>query len=839
MKTISTEPGDGGSARKTVQSTINIINTFLKRSAVMQATKTVSRILAGVVLCATVLMTEIGFSQDLVLNGNITNNGRINVARDVINNTTGTVTVSGTGYVVLQGTVGTITAHQIRSSSGSYAIVFNNLRLRQNRPTTLQVPVTVSNDLGIGFTGANSGPYDAGGVGFSIGTQTLTIGNTASYLSTSTADLTFAGGTVEYTNGSSQTILTRGSAGLSTTYGTMSLSGNANFTIPAGTAGTITAATVSHTGSGSVTVNETMNVTSSGSFGAIADVASGKTLQFSSTTAGSSITSLTTLSGTIQKSGSQSLSIGTVTTTAASGVIENTGTGTLTIATLSGNAGTIRSTSTGTVAFTNAATSSGTITTATGTLDFNNDINSTGTVSVTGAGNVFFGGSVASSVLTFDPASTATYDGAAQSIAVPSSGGYGNLVLDGSANKTGPSGFTVAGNLTLNRSLAMASGQVLTMTSTTGTNVSGTGEVTGSVRRNHTFTAASPYSFNRANVTMTFASTAAGDMTLTMTPATAPSTLATAKYVERRYDFSATSVPGNLTAMQLYYDETSEDNANVTNTTRLGIRTRDGATWAKLFTTGYTRDANTAGLVTLTNLNYPAATLAAVDEFGLYQVTLISAATGNWATAATWDEGVTPTNDDDVEVATPVTVAADVAGTDRPASVLVKTGGSLNLSAGSLAILGTLDVTNDGSITSSSGRTLSGTSWTNNTSGTSILNGDVSFTSLTNTAGTLTFNGGASSITGAVSNAAAGVINVGGTLSIATGSASTVTSAGNISVTGTGTLNVGASGVASSLNMTGTSTLLVDASANLNVFGNLELGSSVTLTNNGTITVGE
>lgn len=837
MKTISTEPGDGGYARKTVQSTINIINTFLKRSAVMQATKTVSRILAGVVLCATVLMTEIGFSQDLVLNGNITNNGRINVARDVINNTTGTVTVSGTGYVVLQGTVGAITAHQIRSSSGSYAIVFNNLRLRQNRPTTLLVPVTVSNDLGIGFTGANSGPYTAASPGFSIGTQTLTIGNTASYLNTSSADLTFAGGTVDYTNGSSQTILTRGSAGQPTTYGTLALTGNAAFTIPAG--GTVNAATVNHTGSGAVTVNETMNVTTSGSFGTIADVASGKTLQFSSTTAVSSITSLTTLSGTIQKSGDQSLSIGTVTTTATSGVIENTGTGTLTIATLSGNAGTIRSTSTGTVAFTNAATSSGTISTATGTLDFNNDITSTGTVSVTGAGNVFFGGAVSSTTLTFDAASTATYDGAAQSIAVPSSGGYGNLVLDGSANKSGPSGFTVAGNLTLNRSLAMASGQVLTMTSTTGTNVSGTGEVTGSVRRNHTFTASLPYSFNRANVTMTFASTAAGDMTLTMTPATAPSTLATAKYVERRYDFSATSVPGNLTAMQLYYDETSEDNANVTNTTRLGIRTRDGATWAKLFTTGYTRDANTAGLVTLTNLNYPAATLAAVDEFGLYQVTLISAATGDWAATATWDEGVTPTNDDDVEVATPVTVAADVAGTDRPASVLVKTGGSLDLSTGSLAILGTLDVTNDGSITSSNGRTLSGTSWTNNTSGTSTLNGDVSFTSLTNTAGTLTFNGGASSITGAVSNAAAGVINVGGTLSIATGSASTVTSAGNISVTGSGTLNVGQSGTLSSLSMTGTSTLSVDTNANLNVFGNLELGSGVTLTNSGTITVGE
>ncbi|HXG01098.1 MAG TPA: hypothetical protein VNL69_09930, partial [Bacteroidota bacterium] len=675
MKTISAEPGGRVSARNTVQSTINIINTLLKRSAVMQATRVVSRIVAAVFLCATVLMTEVGFGQDLILNGDITNNGRINVARDVINNTTGTVTVNGTGYVVLQGNVGAITAHQIRSTTGSYAIVFNNLRLRQSRPTTLLVPVTVSNDLGIGWTGgANDGPYTAAGVGFSIGSQTLTIGNTASYLSTSTADLTLTNGTVDYTNGTSQTILTRGSAGLSTTYGTMTLSGNANFTVPAGTAGSISAATVNHTGSGSITVNENFNVTTAGSFGTIADVASGKTLQFSSTTAGSSITTLSTLNGTIQKSGNQSLSISTVTTTTASGVIENAGTGTLTIGTLSGNAGTIRSTSTGTVAFTNAATSSGTITTITGTLDFNNDITSTGTVSVTGAGNVFFGGSVSSATLTFDPASTATYDGAAQTIAVPSSGGYGNLVLDGSANKTGSASFTVTGNLTLNRSLAMSSGQALTLTSTTGTNVLGMGEVTGSVRRNHTFTGGSAYSFNRANVTMTFGATASGDMTLTMTPGTDPSSLATQKRVQRRYDFSATSVPGDLTAMQLYYDETSEDNAYVSNTTRLGIRTRDGATWSKLFTAGYTRNASTPGLVTLTGLNYPAASLANVDEFGLYQVTLISAATGNWATAATWDEGVTPTSDDDVEVATPVTVAADVTGGNRPASVLVKTG---------------------------------------------------------------------------------------------------------------------------------------------------------------------
>lgn len=819
----------------------------------MQAIKVVSRIVAAVFLCATVLMTEAGFSQDLILNNDINNAGTINVGRHVINNKSSgnaMVSVTGTGVVRLRGTGAG--SHEIKSN-GTAGISFSNLDLIDSRPTTLMIATTVADRLRVGD---GTTAYTAAGNGFDIGSQTLTIGNLSSYMSTSTAQLTFSSGTVNYTNATSQTILTRGSAGLPTTYGTLALSGNAAFTIPAGSStgiGIVNAATVSHTGSGTVTVNDTMNVTVSGSFGTIADVASGNILQFSSTTSSSSITTLSTLNGRIQKSGDQSLTITTVTTTATSGVIENAGTGTLTIGTLTDNAGTIQSTSTGTVAFTNAATSSGTITTATGTLDFNGDLNGTGTISLTGAGFVEFGGSVTQNTYNLNNgtviynSSTAgqsvvstTYNNLSLANASKTLAGAvtvnGNLTLDASSPLNAQNNnITLAGNLDLGSNVSMGSG-VLTMTSTTAANVTGAGYVTGAVRRSHDFAAGQNYRFNSANIYLATTAQAGTDLTLKLTLATPPGgTLPTTKYVNRRYEITPTNA-GSLTAAQLVYDD--GELVNISNESRIGIRlTADnGTSWAKVGI-GTQRSVSTAtNLVTISGVNQ---SLVGADEFGLYQVTLISAATGNWATASTWDEGVTPTNDDDVEVATAVTVAADVTGTDRPASVLVKTGGSLNLSTGSLAILGTLDVTNDGSITSSSGRTLSGTSWTNNTSGSSTFNGDVNFTSLTNTAGTLTFNGSASSITGAVSNAAAGIINVGGTLSIATASASTVSSDGNISVTGTGILNVGASGVLSNLSMTGTSTLSVDTGANLNVFGNLELGSTVTLTNNGTITVGE
>jgi hypothetical protein len=214
-------------------------------------------------------------------------------------------------------------------------------------------------------------------------------------------------------------------------------------------------------------------------------------------------------------------------------------------------------------------------------------------------------------------------------------------------------------------------------------------------------------------------------------------------------------------------------------------------------------------------------------------------ASQTFATANTWDEGAAPGSTDDVRVShTGITVAASA----TVAAVTIDNGAALSLTGGDLSAS---SIDNQGTLSSTGSNqlTVSGT-FTNNNSTTNTFAGPVTIGSLTNTSGTLAFDGGSSSISGAVSNAASGVINVGGTLSMLTGGLGTLTSAGNISVTGTGTFNVGQSAtpgplVASSLSMTGTSTLSVATNAYLNVFGDLDLGSNVTLSNDGTITVGE
>ena len=831
---LASKPEGGG----IVQEITRIKNTFTdftihsKRSTVMQYAQAVKRTLAGVavVLFAMVVTTGAVFGQDLILNGNIVNGGTITVARNVQNNSGGAVAVSGTGSIRLRGTVGAITAHSIQ---GDGSVSFTNLYFRDNRPTTFAVNVTVLDDLRVGFSGNG---YTAGGSGLDIGANTLTLGAAAnngasSYDGASTAALTFSAGTVAYASGNAQSVLNTAGG---VTYGTLALSngGAKNFT----TGGTVAAATFTQAG-GQLSVNESVDVTTSTTLADLGSISAGETFRLTAAATGGTITAMNN---------------------GSTGTLQNAGTGTLTVTTLSGNAGVIDQTggTTGTVAFTNNITNTGTIrTSSTGTINFNGtgtQTNTGGTISATGAGFVEFAGDIATNpgTLSFNAASTTTYDGGAQAIA--STGvTYGNLVAGGSAAKTAADDFTVASNLTLTQNIAMAASQVLTMTSTTAANVSGAGEVTGSVRRLHDFTTANNYRFNRANVYLSTATQAGTDVTLTMTPATNPTNQPTDSLVARQYGLSFATL-GNVEAAQLYYDN-AEDNA-IFYDAKIGVRTYNGATWSKLFAVGYTRTSGT-NLVTVSGLNN---SLAGMTELGLFKIYYGTTANNNdLSVAGNWDENSFPDGTDDVIVNhTGVTTGARALSTG---SLTVNAGMDLTVNtatfpltaaygssiAGSLSLtnedanVGPLSVTGAGTLSASSGRTLTGTTWTNNTSGTSTFAGNVSFTSLTNTAGTLNFNGSGSTISGAVSND--GVFSISGTLSLATGGVQTITSNGNITVNGaTGILNVGTTGVASNLTMAGTSTLAINnATGELNVFGSLELGATTTLSNDGTITVGE
>jgi len=311
---------------------------------------------------------------------------------------------------------------------------------------------------------------------------------------------------------------------------------------------------------------------------------------------------------------------------------------------------------------------------------------------------------------------------------------------------------------------------------------------------------------------------------------------------------------GNLEAIQLYYAN-GELQGGIAES-KIGLRAYNGTNWTKITNPGMTRSSG-GNYVTYSGLNN---SLAGVQELGMFGISFVTAANNaNISTPAGWDENQMPDNTDDATIAhTGVVTGANPVSV---ATLTINEGSDLSTNGtGALSVAlstqvnGMLSITNtdanladitigsNGSISVSSGRTLTGGSLTNNSSSASTFTGNVSLTSLVNNGtGALSFNGNNSSITGAVSNNAGATISVAGLLSIMTSSPLTLESYGNITITGAnGILNVGKSGVESSLKMSGTSTLKLDnASAQLNVYGNLELGANATLDNIGVITIGE
>jgi hypothetical protein len=395
------------------------------------------------ILLAFIVATSLSFAQtytNWTLNGNVVNNGTIRVNRNIINNTTGLVTVSGTGVVKLQGNTAGSHSIQCTNLSNTYPISIIRLDLIGIRVTTLNTPVLVPTQLRIGD---GTTTYTAASPGFTIGAQTLTIGDVSTYMATSTAVLTFSGGTVLFNKNtvvSTQSILNN-AAGV--TYGTLSLSGNELKSVTTG--GTVTAATLTQTG-GQLSVTENVDVTGTGSFTDIGAISATKKLRLTATATSGSVTSMNNSS---------------------TGTFENASNGTATITTLAGNTGTInQSGATGTITFTNAALSTGIITnTSTGTVTFANNLTGTGTVSQTANGTINVGGSFTQSTYTLATFGTVVYNGtAAQSVIGGIIITYNNLTIATTVgNATASAALTLTGNLVIN------SGSTLDMGAYTGT----------------------------------------------------------------------------------------------------------------------------------------------------------------------------------------------------------------------------------------------------------------------------------------------------------------------------------------------------------------------------------
>ena len=429
----------------------------MHRSNKAVTNKSLSRLSGEVlsILLAFIVATSISLAQtytNWTLNGDVVNNGTIRVNRNIINNTTGLVTVSGTGVVVLQGN-GAVQSHSIQCTnlSNTYPISIIRLDLIGTRPTSLNTPTLVPTQLRVGD---GTTAYTAASPGFSISTQTLTIGGTSTYMATSTAALTFSGGTVLFNSAAAQSILNN-AAGV--TYGTLSLTaaGTKNLT----TGGTVTAATLTQAGgSGQLSVTENMNVTGTATIADLGAISVGKTLQLTAVATSASISAMNN-TGT--------------------GTFQNASNGTATITTLSGNAGTINQSGTsGTISFTNAAVNAGTITTATGTINFNDNLSGAGTITLSGNGNVLFGGSVAQTTYNLNNGTVTYNKNTAQSvIATP----YNNLTIANAIDTSAANYKTAANTLTINGNLVVNAGNTLDMktysTSTFGAGSSNLGKL--------------------------------------------------------------------------------------------------------------------------------------------------------------------------------------------------------------------------------------------------------------------------------------------------------------------------------------------------------------------------
>jgi hypothetical protein len=516
----------------------DLLQHIVHRSNKVVTKKRMSRLSGRIfsILLAFMVATSISFAQtytNWILNGDVTNNGTIRVNRNIINNTTGLVTVSGTGVVKLQGNGAQTHSIQCTNISNTYPISIIRLDLVGSRITTLNTPTLVPTQLRIGD---GTTAYTATGAGFSIGSQTLTIGNVSTYMATSTAALTFSGGTVNYTAASgAQTVLV---GNTTTTYGTLGLVGNAGMTIPDVPAGAVSIATLVHSGTGTLTVNDSTSITVSGSIGTLATVASGKLLNFAGTS-GSTIGTVTTIAGTLRNSAAQSLGITTVSGNA--GTIENTSTGTLTIATLSANSGTITQSGTtpGAISFTNAATNTGTITntstgtitfnntianttpgiisnTSTGTITFTNNLTATGTISQTTNGTINVGGSFTQNTYTLTGGTVVYNSGTAGQSVIGTI--YNNLTLT-SNSKTAAGAMTVNGNLSVSGGTFTDAGFQITGNATGNMSMAaGTGLTLGTAATGTSY----PTNFTNAHISLDAASTVTYNSDQTQTVSSAP-----------------------------------------------------------------------------------------------------------------------------------------------------------------------------------------------------------------------------------------------------------------------------------------------------------------------------
>jgi hypothetical protein len=350
------------------------------------------------------------------------------------------------------------------------------------------------------------------------------------------------------------------------------------------------------------------------------------------------------------------------------------------------NNGTWNFSGTGTFAstadFTNSATGAGGgvyVNSGAGNVTFNNFANNNGAFQLASGTTVFMNGNFTQTggTITFDCASNFHYSGGAQTILGngASFASYGNLFLVGTGPKTAGGNVYVCNNLNVSQEVDMAPGAndyILTMLNTGGSaaaSYSGNVEVRGKFRWQN-LTPGTNYTFNNANTQVTF-SAAPTWFQLDVRQQTTPTNLNNFQNttdIKRSITANFTGT-GTISSLSLYYEDSDKDGTfnGDENKMRFAEGYSNAANHQKLVRSGatYTRNVSAAPkYVTYSGGSGPGINLIASSGGGTVNelsdgsnilltttpMTIISVTNGRWTNPGTWDVGLVPTADDDVEI---------------------------------------------------------------------------------------------------------------------------------------------------------------------------------------------
>jgi len=503
------------------------------------------------------LINRVNISTGTVTTGNLLFNGQSAAQSQVVFSGAGTLNISGNltfGYILgtLTPSTGTVNFNGTAAQTipvGVSSVIYNNLTINNTNAVgaTINAAITgtnVTGNLSVGNITSGS-TFDNGGYAIVLASgKSLNIANGSTFSLSGTSGMVTVSGGGTKTFGITSTVNYSGTAQTvsAETYGHLTLSGSGTKTLPAttttvagnftmsGTASTTALAAINTTGNFTLGSGTTFNASTfthivggnwanNGTF-----TPSTGTVNFSGTTAmsGSSINSFNNIAitGTLTAPASANINVagnfsnsGTFTNNGGTITFNGTGAQTINSGGSSFNNLTITNTGATCTASTNNITVAGAFTTNAGTtLDMSTKDLSVSTVSHSGT---LLTQSTSATPITTGKTWGGTVQYNASSAQTVAKGFYNNITLSGAAGATAENDITVNGILNLSNYNPSTIKGLLDMNTYTlnmgaSATTTGMGDVTGIVKRQHTFTNGVQYSFGNQYTTINFIGVSGG-----------------------------------------------------------------------------------------------------------------------------------------------------------------------------------------------------------------------------------------------------------------------------------------------------------------------------------------